>query len=148
MLSIKKILVPVDFSAPSAEAVRYGADIAQRYDASLTLAHVYSVVNYAAPEGFVLYAPDQLTQLLAGLQVQLDAVGAEALQLGAPRVDTRLAQGDPFTELLGMTADRAYDLIVMGTHGRTGIAHALLGSVAEKLVRKAACPVLTVRQPA
>jgi nucleotide-binding universal stress UspA family protein len=110
------------------------------------LAHVYPVVNYAAAEGFALYTPEQLTELLSKLGDQLKIVEEQARALGLARIDTSLLQGDAYKEVLGMAA--GYDLIVMGTHGRTGFKHALMGSVAEKLVRTASCPVLTVRKPA
>lgn len=147
MRSVQKILVPLDFSAQSAEALRYAADLARRYDATLTLAHVYQVVNYAAAEGFRLYTPEQLTSLLDELHQQLRAAEAEARGLGCERLELVTLQGDPFTELLAVARKDDFDMIVMGTHGRTGFKHALLGSIAEKLVRTAPCPVLTVRTP-
>jgi universal stress protein A len=147
MRPVQKILVPLDFSAQSAEALLYAADIARRYDANLTLAHVYQVVNYAAAEGFRLYTPAQLTSVLDELHRQLKAAEADARAIGATRLELLTLQGDPFTELLELARKDSFDLIVMGTHGRTGFKHALLGSIAEKLVRTAPCPVLTVRQP-
>ena len=145
MRTVQKILVPLDVSAHSAEAVAFAGDLARRYDATLTLVHVYQVVNYAAAEGFRLYTPTQLTSLLDELQEQLKSAEAEARTAGAVRVELLTVQGDPFTELLALARDKVFDLIVMGTHGRTGFRHALLGSIAEKLVRTAPCPVLTVR---
>jgi nucleotide-binding universal stress UspA family protein len=147
MRPVQKILVPLDFSAQSAEALAYAADLARRYDASLTLAHVYQPVNYAAAEGFRLYTPEQLTTLLDELHQQLRAAEAEARAIGAPRIALVTLQGDPFSELLELARKESFDMIVMGTHGRTGFRHALLGSIAEKLVRSAPCPVLTVRLP-
>ena len=146
MKPIHKILVPTDFSSHSAHALTYAADLAQRYEAVVTLAHVYPVVNYAAAEGFALYTPEQLVELLSKLGEQLKAAENQARALGLARIDSSLLQGDAYKEILSMAA--SYDLIVMGTHGRTGFKHALMGSVAEKLVRTAPCPVLTVRNPA
>jgi nucleotide-binding universal stress UspA family protein len=146
MKPIHKILVPTDFSEHSAYALSYAADLAQRYEAAVTLAHVYPIVNYAAAEGFALYTPEQLAELLTKLGEQLQAEENQARGLGLARIDTTLLQGDAYKEVLGMAG--SYDLIVMGTHGRTGFKHALLGSLAEKLVRTAPCPVLTVRKPA
>lgn len=145
MKPIHKILVPTDFSEHSVYALSYAVDLAQRYEASVTLAHVYPVVNYAAAEGFALYTPEQLAELLGKLGQQLTAAEQRARALGLERMDSTLLQGDAYKEVLAMSA--AYDLIVMGTHGRTGFKHALMGSVAEKLVRTAPCPVLTVRAP-
>ncbi|MEY4581577.1 MAG: hypothetical protein RL701_6280 [Pseudomonadota bacterium] len=143
MKPIQKLLVPTDFSEHSAFALEWGADLAKRYGASLTLVHVYPVVNYAAAEGFALYTPQQLANLLTQLDQQLKAAAAQARAAGLTAVETSLVQGDAYQELLALAPN--YDLVVMGTHGRTGLKHALLGSVAEKLVRTATCPVLTVR---
>ena len=146
MREIRKILVPTDFSEDAVYAIGYAVDLAKRYEAVVTLAHIYPLVNYAAAEGFSLYTPEQLGELLANLAQQLKAAEDEARAQGLERIDTCLLQGEAYKELLGMAA--TYDLIVMATHGRTGIKHALLGSLAEKLVRTAPCPVLTVRKPA
>jgi len=141
MKPFEKILVPTDFSEHSQFALGYAADLAKRYDAVLTLVHVYPIVNYAAAEGFALYTPQQLAVLLSELSDRLKAEETELVAEGV-RVTGSLLQGDAYKELLELSAQ--YDLIVMGTHGRTGFRHALLGSVAEKLVRTARCPVLTV----
>ena len=146
MQPIQKILAPTDFSEHSQYALQYAADLAKRYGAALSLVHVYPVVNYAAAEGFALYTPEQLTALLHELGKQLQAAEATVRAAGVTKVDGALLQGDAYQELLALTS--SYDLIVMGTHGRTGLRHALIGSVAEKLVRTATCPVFTVRKPA
>jgi len=146
MKPIQKILVPSDFSEHSAFALTYAADLAKRYSATLSLVHVYPVVNYAAAEGFALYTPQQLAALLTELSDQLKAEESKLRAAGVPVVETNLVQGDAYQELLALAPQ--YDLIVMGTHGRTGLKHALIGSVAEKLVRTAPCPVLTVRKVA
>jgi nucleotide-binding universal stress UspA family protein len=146
MQPIQKILAPTDFSQHSEYALQYAVDLAKRYGASLSLVHVYPVVNYASAEGFALYTPEQLTALLHELGQQLHATEATARAAGVTRVDGTLVQGDAYQELLALTP--SFDLIVMGTHGRTGLRHALMGSVAEKLVRSATCPVFTARKPA
>jgi len=144
MKPIHKILVPTDFSEHSAYALSYAVDLAQRYEAALSLVHVYPVVNYAAAEGFALYTPEQLAELLSKLGDQLKIAEEQARALGVSRISTTLLQGEAYKEILELAA--GFDLIVMGTHGRTGFKHALMGSVAEKLVRTAPCPVLTVRK--
>jgi nucleotide-binding universal stress UspA family protein len=146
MRPIHSVLVPVDFSEHSHEALLYAGDLAQRYGARLTLAHVYPVVNYAAADGFMLFTPEQLTALKAQLEQQLTDAANVARSAGATQVALVLLQGDPFTELNAYARRETSDLIVMGTHGRAGWRHALLGSVAEKLVRSASCPVLTVHK--
>lgn len=143
MNPIRKVLVPTDFSDHSALALRYAVDLVKRYDAALTLLHVYPVVNYAAAEGFALYTPEQLAKLTTQLTTQLRAVEHDARTGGAQQVSSLMEQGDAYQEILAQAS--GFDLIVMGTHGRTGLKHALMGSVAEKVVRTSPCPVLTVR---
>jgi nucleotide-binding universal stress UspA family protein len=145
MKPFSKILVPVDFSNHSAEAVRYAADLSRRYEASVTLAHIYQPVAYALPEGYVLYTVAQLASMMSEFEKQLEAAKAHAQAAGALSVDTKVLQGVVSSEIVSFAERSDHDLIVMGTHGRTGLKHALLGSVAEKVVRKAPCPVLTVR---
>jgi universal stress protein A len=147
MKPFKKILVPVDFAPHSHEAIEAAADLARRYSASLTLLHVYEPVTYILPEGYVLFTPEQLNTITTELQRRLDKAASQARSAGASEVATRLVQGSPSGEIVATQQSDGYDLIVMGTHGRTGIGHVLLGSVAEKVVRGAHCPVLTVRAP-
>lgn len=147
MKPIKKILVPVDFSEHSNQALRFAADLAQRYDASLELLHVFHVMTYALPEGYVVPSADQLELIMKTYRVQLVAAKQAALDAGAPNVETTLLQGGVASEILREVRDRNCDLIVMGTHGRSGAKHLLIGSVAEHIVRVAPCPVLTVRAP-
>jgi nucleotide-binding universal stress UspA family protein len=143
MTNIRKILVPTDFSEHSALALTYAVDLAKRYGAGLTLLHVYPVVNYAAAEGFALYTPEQLAKLITQLTTQLRAVEVTAREAGAQQIESAMLQGDAYQEILAQAS--GFDLIMMGTHGRTGLRHALMGSVAEKIVRTSPCAVLTVR---
>ena len=143
MKPIRKILVPSDFSEHSALALSYAVDLAKRYDAAITLLHVYPVVNYAAAEGFALYTPEQLTKLISQLTTQLRTMEDDARKAGVGQIASLMEQGDAYQEILQQAT--SYDLVVMGTHGRTGLKHALMGSVAEKIVRTSPCPVLTVR---
>lgn len=145
MKPFSKILVPVDFSTHSAEAVRYAADLSRRYEASVTLAHVYQPIAYPLPEGFVLHTAAQLANMMLEFGKLLEAAKADAEAAGALRVETEMLQGIASSEIVRFAGESGHDLIVMGTHGRTGIKHALLGSVAEKVVREAPCPVLTLR---
>lgn len=147
MKPFRKILVPLDFSAHADHAIEVAADLARRYGASVCLLHTHEPVLYAAPESYLLYSAQQLPVLLAELKTRLDASEKQARAAGATEVTSVLLQGIAFVEIVRHAREGGFDLIVMGTHGRTGIAHALLGSVAEKIVRKAPCPVLTVRLP-
>lgn len=144
MKPFKKILVPVDFSLDAAEAIAYAADLSRRYEAQTMLVHVFQPVRYALPDGYILYSPKLLSEMMAEFQKQLDAAKEEAKKAGAVSVGTTLLEGVAFEEILGLAKNGSYDLIVMGTHGRTGLRRALLGSVAEHVVREAPCPVLTV----
>jgi glycine betaine transporter len=143
----QKILAPFDFSAQSKHALQFAADLARRYEAPITILHVCDANWFSVPESFLLYKPTQLPQLMAGLEKQLEPVKQELLADKVTQVKTQVLQGTPFAEIVRVARDEAYDLIVMGTHGRAGISHALLGSVAERVVRKAHCPVLTIRHP-
>ncbi len=147
MTPFTKILVPVDFSEHSKRALAVAADLARRYEASLGLVHVFQPVLYSVPESYMVYTQDQLPNLLAELEKLLEQAKHDVLAAGALQVTTAVLQGIPHVEVIRAAQEGKYDLIVMGTHGRTGMAHALLGSVAEKVVRKAPCPVLTVRTP-
>ncbi|MBI2898125.1 MAG: universal stress protein [Deltaproteobacteria bacterium] len=143
MTTIRNILVPVDFSPPAEAALGLALEVAERLGASVTLLHVYGIPAYAFPEGFVL-APDILTKLAAGAQ---DAVEKLRAKYESSRVPLRAvsAPGIPDQEIIARAKAESVDLIVMGTHGRTGLKHVLLGSITERVVRLAPCPVLTVR---
>lgn len=148
MFPWQKICCPVDFSEPSREAMRTSAELTRRFDAELTLLHVYQVPGYAFPEGFVLAGPEVLRDLVAHIEETLAAWRMEAEGIVPEKVSVEVVMGVPFAEIVRFTRQGHYDLIVMGTHGRGGLRHVLLGSVAEKVVRKASCPVLTIRLPA
>jgi universal stress protein A len=146
--SIKNILVPIDFSPHSEQALQVAADLARRYGASLELAHVYHPLSYALPEGYVLIAPEQLREILAQFELQLKAARADVLETGVQDVQTVLLEGDPCARILHRVKERGHDLIVMATHGRSGFKRMFIGSVAENVVRAASCPVLTIRTAA
>jgi len=143
----EKILVPVDFSDHSTQALDTAAALAKDYDASLTIVNVYEPLALALPEGYQLFSQEQLDQLFEELQRKLVQQRQRAEAAGAKRVDSELLHGFAVTEIQSLAERGGYDLIVIGTHGRRGLSHALLGSVAERVVRLAPCPVLTVRAP-
>lgn len=147
MAPFKKILVPTDHSRHSAEAIRCAADLARRYEAAITLVYVFEPVTYALPEGHVMQSPPQLQELQGAFEQRLQQAAADAKTAGAPVVDAKVLTGPVAAELTDFAQQGQYDLIVMGTHGRTGLRHLVLGSVAEKVVRTAPCAVLTVRAP-
>lgn len=144
MKLFEKILVPTDFSPHAEEAVRFAAELSRAFDAPLTLVHVYDVTPYVLPETVPMYDTFQVGQLREEFQRQLGAARQLAEQRGARQVEARLLQGSPFAEIARFAEEQRFGLIVMGTHGRTGLAHLLLGSVAEKVLRNSPCPVVTV----
>ena len=146
MIALKKILVPTDFSECSDAAVKYGRAFASAFQASLHLLHVVPDPHTQpwAAEAF----PAPLGDMLAQWQTQAGTRLATLLS-EAERKDAVVATlvGSPFPEIVRYAVEQEIDLIVIGTHGRGALGHMLLGSVAEKVVRKAPCPVLTVHHP-
>ncbi len=140
MRSFHRILVPVDFSMHSAEAIRYAADIAHSRGASLDILHVEEPSTYAISESYATS-----TQPEVNVETELAAAENEARTAGAVRIETERVAGFPASAIVARAREGQYDLIVMGTHGRTGVEHALMGSVAEEVVRTAPCAVLVVR---
>ena len=144
MTTFERILVPTDFSEHSLNATRVALDIAQRYGGKVTLVHVDDPVAYAFPDGYP--APANAREAIRKeVQQQLAVAQAEAA-LVHPGVETQVLEGPTAIAICDFARNR-FDLIVMGTHGRTGVARLLLGSVAEQVVRLAPCPVLTIRPP-
>ena len=143
----KKILCPVDFSDASREALKVACELSRRFDGEVTVFHAYPLPGYTLPEGTVLPATGMLQELADQTDALLDRWKAEAVGFGANRVATAKAVGEPATEIAEAAEDGKFDVVVVGTHGRTGLAHVLLGSVAERVVRHATMPVVTVRPP-
>ena len=143
-LHIRKILIPVDFSEPSEKAVHYAKQFAEQFDATLTLLHVVEPIIYPAELGYVPLSPEDLEQgRLDGLRKRLtDLAGSLG---GRVKTETLLRLGRSWKEVVDLAKSDDYDLIILATHGYTGVKHALLGSVTEKVVRHAPCPVLVVR---
>lgn len=141
MTPFKHILVPTDFADPAAEALELAIELARKLDAKLTLLHVYEVfvpIPYASATAW----PFQ--QIEARAQALLDALAAK-VSARHKNCQALLQPGIPSEQIVATAKDLEADLIVMGTHGRTGLPHVLMGSVAEKVVRTARAPVLTVR---
>lgn len=147
-MQVKKILVPVDFSKDSLRAVEYARNFAAPFEAQLLLLHVVEPIYYASPADMYAASPNLallIEEQRKAAQRQLEQL-AEKLSRGGTKVQTLLKSGSP-AQVIADTAKRTKaDLIIMATHGRTGLAHVLLGSVAERVVRLAPCPVLTVRR--
>ena len=141
---LERILVPVDFSDCSLDALEYAAVVAQQAHASITLLHVLEPVSYGLD--FTIGHAGTREHVREVWTKRLEEL-ASALKITQVPVAAQLRGGLPSDSILDCAKTQPCDLIVMGTHGRRGISHALSGSVAEAVLRKAHCPVLTVRSP-
>ncbi|MBI1313313.1 universal stress protein [bacterium] len=139
-LELKRILVPVDFSATSNKAFDYALSLARAFEAEVTALHVLEDPILYAPTTDAVYRQAFERTIQSKLEELLNRHGTEGVQ-----VSSELRQGSPFLEIVQYAETESCDLIVMGTVGRGPIQHMLMGSVAEKVVRKAPCPVLVVR---
>lgn len=143
MLAIHKILAPTDFSACSEPALRYAGELGRTLGATVVLLHVAETAFDYTVYGL---APETIADLQTEARQAIDKRLAEAKGfVGVDGTTTRIREGSPAQEIVEAAKQLEVDLIVMGTHGRTGVRHMLAGSTAEKVVRTAACPVLTVR---
>jgi universal stress protein A len=142
---VQHVLVPLDFSATAERALTYAIALAQQLHARLTLLHVLHLTPLAmgemTAEGVATYLEVQETEAHQLLQVSLKRVQHAGLQ-----GDILLVRGTPTQTIVETAGEQGVDLIIMGTHGRTGLTHVLLGSVAEHVVRHASCPVLVLRK--
>jgi len=143
MQNFKHILVPVDFSSSSERALGLGIKLAKMFDARLTLLHVWEIPTYPYMD-FVATAPEFAQSIERAAEQRLAALLSET-QKRVPAARSLLKMGAPWEQILASAKDEGADVIVMGTHGRRGVSHVLLGSVAEKVVRLATVPVLTAR---
>lgn len=146
MTRFRRILCPVDFSAPSKHALAYASQLAKADGAELVLLHVvppsaYPVRNFGTITGF----PNLHDEIRKRVQQEL----SDARQAVDPavRVSTEIRDGVPHDEVLAVASERDCDLIVIATHGHTGLKHALLGSTTERIVRLSPTPVLTLHAP-
>jgi nucleotide-binding universal stress UspA family protein len=148
MIDLRRILVPTDFSKSSQNALRYAAAFAEKFSAELYLLHVVQDLALFIPEAVMVAPPvaPPLDQFRAAARTALERV-IHDFALPGITIHPEVVEGFPFDEIVRFAQQKTIDLIVMGTHGHTGLMHLLLGSVAEKVVRRAPCPVLTVRIP-
>ena len=151
MQAPQKILVPTDLSACSSHALAQAQEFAATFGASIDLMYVWSAPALVAPESVITGVGINEQPLLEWIQQsageQLARFEDEARQAGITVQRSFCEPGDPATTIVERAASDHYDLLVLGTHGRTGLSHVFLGSVAANVVRRAPCPVLTVRTP-
>ncbi len=147
MIKLDKILVPTDFSEPSERAAVYARELAKRYGSRVVCLHVSEIpADLLATNAYFMTGPSEqfIEQVRKEAKQSLDSFAEKHIE-DAP-VETVFLEGRPFLEIVNYARDSGVDLIVIATHGRTGLKHVLFGSVAEKVVRQAPCPVLVVKE--
>ncbi|MHB8578811.1 MAG: universal stress protein [Ignavibacteriaceae bacterium] len=146
-LKIEKVLVPIDFSDYSKNSLKYAVNFVKKFGAELYLIYVVEPI---------IYPPDfSMGQIaIPSVDLEMDKRAVEELEKLAMKeippeikVSTIVKTGKPFIEIIETASEEKIDLIIISTHGHTGMEHILFGSTAEKVVRKAPCPVLTLREP-
>jgi nucleotide-binding universal stress UspA family protein len=155
-MKLSRILAPTDFSKFSGFALEWAAYLAQTMKADLILLHVIpeeegKIIREIIGEGAIAHIPmgvrqDVLEERKKKVQEQFDLDISREIK-SAVKMEKVLQIGVPFLEIIRVAKEKDVDLIVMGTHGRTGLTHTLIGSVAEKVVHHAHCPVLTIKHP-
>jgi nucleotide-binding universal stress UspA family protein len=141
-MAFRHIILATDFSEGAERAADAAIELAVQFDAKITVLHVYSIPMMSYSEGVAF----PLAQLEEAAKEALNAALAR-LKLRWPKVDALLACGVPWQQIVAAVEERRADVVVLGTHGRRGLARALLGSVAEKVVRLSPVPVLVVPGP-
>ena len=145
--NIKRILVPVDFSPSADEALSTAIAFARAFSAELELVHVVVEPIYPLPAPLeVVVLPIDVERIYSEVDTQLSRAMARARQAGVP-TEKLILNGRPHVEIVAHADKSGADLIVVGSHGRSGLSHAILGSVAERVVHRARCPVLVVPGP-
>ena len=145
-MTIEHVLVPIDFSEYSDHALDYAITFASKLQARLTLLHVIESLPVSGVDAVTL-PPDYLLELEVGANRHMRSYLERVTTVGL-KGEVAVVYGTPFLVITEVAKERQVDLIIMGTHGRTGLRHLWLGSVAERVVRLAPCPVLVVRTPA
>ncbi len=144
-MQIRTILVPTDFSEDADAALEIARDLAKRFGAKIHLLHAYTLLPFAPSPWNAGLGAQFAVEIRSGAEKALMEVHQKLLADGL-RVESEVEEGAPASLIVEVARRLSADLIVMGTSGRTGLAHVLLGSVAERTLRLAPCPVLTVRR--
>ena len=146
-VSISKVLVPIDFSDYSKSALKYAVNFAKIFKADMFLIYVVEPIIY--PPDFSMgqiAIPSVSTEWDERAKEELDKLAKTEISSDV-NVKTIIKTGKPFVEIIETATEENIDLIIIATHGHSGVEHILFGSTAEKVVRKASCPVLTLREP-
>ena len=149
MIALKKVLVASDFSEPSDAALAYGRELARSFGAQLVVLHVVEnlLTHVVGGDGYVLTDPDVQAAVEAEGKKRVDGLISDEDRLVLRAQGVIVTSNAPAFAIVDYAKSSAINLIVIGTHGRGAMAHLLMGSVAEHVVRIAPCPVLTVRHP-
>jgi nucleotide-binding universal stress UspA family protein len=139
----KKIMVPTDFGTGSDRALAYAVELAKAVGAEVAVMHAYEIPMLGFPDGAIVATPELASRISEGAQIGLNKALEAFAGAGVP-MTALLKQGPTWRTVIDTATEIGAAMIVMGTHGRHGLPRALLGSVAEKVVRSAHCPVLTV----
>ncbi len=148
MIQIKNVLVATDFSEPSEAALQYGRELAHTFNATLQVLHVTdNLYTVYGGEAYALELPDPQRESEQAVQAQLQGLLTEEDQMALQAKVVTVTAVSKAEAIVAYARTHKIDLIVVGTHGRGALGHLFLGSVAERVVRTATCPVLTVHQP-
>jgi nucleotide-binding universal stress UspA family protein len=144
MAELRRILVPTDFTETSDRALEWALDLAKRLGAVVTILHAYEIPIVGFPDGAIIATPEIAGRISDASKAALESTLARARDRGVT-VDSVLREGVPWEEINAVADAIDADLVVIGTHGRRGLTRALLGSVAENVVRTAHRPIVTIR---
>ena len=149
MITVKNVLVATDFSEPSDAALLYGRELAVRFGATLHVLHVAQNVYFSTmgAESYMAVLPDLQKQIEDDARRQLHQMVVDSDRSGPPSIPVVMTSSSPAMTIVDYAKAHDVDVIIMGTHGRGALARFVMGSVAERVVRLAPCPVLTVRHP-
>jgi nucleotide-binding universal stress UspA family protein len=143
-MPIQRLMHATDFSPRAHAALRHAAELSGRLGCPLLILSCYVIPAYPLPEGAIIPSPSTLADDLGRTAKALEDEKRTAIELGAVGVETLVVEGTPASEIVRVARDRFVDMIIIGTHGRGAFTRALLGSVADKVIRTASCPVLVV----
>jgi nucleotide-binding universal stress UspA family protein len=143
-MQINHILVPIDFSRDAEDAINMAISLAKELGARITLMHVIHDVYVGVGEMAAALPASYYEEIEEDVKREVQTYLSKVVEAGL-QGDSIVVHGVPFQSILDTIADQHIDLVIMGTHGRTGLKHVLLGSVAEKVIRMATCPVMVTR---